>query len=591
MVNAPRQSSPQVVSFLLEQPANAEILNAYDADNHLPIHLLAMASRFPDEKVQERKNAADCLRLYLAAQPKATADFLTAVQTLPEWLRDIAVISDHIQDILNQKIVMQFPTAILLLDFICLIIAIVLFELTSGHTIDHLFTAGDPVQAPAANPAQVVVMMISGVYFLMRELIQIISLLALGNFGSWIWDVGNWLDVVLIALLFFFSSVMLMTSTADDPSVSPVISPETFRNFASFTKLVLWLSVIFFLKSVRVEFSVFVSGVYYVVNRLKAFLMALLVILFAFAQMFYIVYVESEYCECTIENPDADGFPHCTFTKSMLKVYTMLMGEIGNEMRYSTSYVALTLYYLFTFLVVILLSNVLIAIVTDSYGVIKNERAAMVFWSNRLDFVAEMDAITNVVSAAGKCFRRGDDKAEASPVEPEAPDGSSAVLDAAEKPLVTNFRNGWNSIMNLFDSQLYETYDVSPSSFEFWCYVLVRVAAVMIVIPVWLIAGVFTAGTLWPPQIREYLFKQRKVAISRADISEQVTAQIQELKNELKKLRTEVKGEMKSDRREFSQVKAEVQAVQAEVMADLLQVKEIMVTLLDMSRDHFGAAR
>merc|ERR1719253_2129499 len=199
-----------------------------------------------------------------------------------------------------------------------------------------------------------------------------------------------------------------------------------------------------------------------------------------------------------------------------------------------------------------------------------------------------MDAITNVVSAAGKCFRRGDDKAEASPAEPEAPDGSSAVLDAAEKPLVTNFRNGWNSIMNLFDSQLYETYDVSPSSFEFWCYVLVRVAAVMIVIPVWLIAGVFTAGTLWPPQIREYLFKQRKVAISRADISEQVTTQIQELKNELKKLRTEVKGEMKSDRREFSQVKAEVQA---EVMADLLQVKEIMVTLLDMSRDHFGAAR
>merc|ERR1719253_2421381 len=191
-----------------------------------------------------------------------------------------------------------------------------------------------------------------------------------------------------------------------------------------------------------------------------------------------------------------------------------------------------------------------------------------------------MDAITNVVSAAGKCFRRGDDKAEASPAEPEAPDGSSAVLDAAEKPLVTNFRNGWNSIMNLFDSQLYETYDVSPSSFEFWCYVLVRVAAVMIVIPVWLIAGVFTAATLWPPQIREYLFKQRKVAISRADISEQVTAQIQELKDE-----------MKSDRREFSQVKAEVQAVQAEVMADLLQVKEIMVTLLDMSRDHFGAAR
>lgn len=64
----------------------------------------------------------------------------------------------------------------------------------------------------------------------------------------------------------------------------------------------------------------------------------------------------------------------------------------GNEMRYSTLPIAQFLYIAFAFLVVILLSNVLIAIVTDSYGVIKNERSAMVFWANRLDFVAEMDA-------------------------------------------------------------------------------------------------------------------------------------------------------------------------------------------------------
>ena len=94
MVNAHRKSSPTVVEFLLEQ-APSEIINAYDDDHHLPIHLLAMASKFPAEKVAERKNAAGCLTLYLDAKPTASADFLTAVQTLPEWLRDIAVISDH----------------------------------------------------------------------------------------------------------------------------------------------------------------------------------------------------------------------------------------------------------------------------------------------------------------------------------------------------------------------------------------------------------------------------------------------------------------------------------------------------------------
>lgn len=314
----------------------------------------------------------------------------------------------------------------------------------------------------------------------------------------------------------------------------------------------------------------------------------------SFSHRFYIVYAETELCMCGEVNEEASPFPHCTFQDSLLKVYTMMMGEIGNEMRYSTLPVAQLLYVMYAFLVVILLSNVLIAIVTDSYGVIKNERAAMVFWSNRLDFVAEMDAIKNVGKRIKKLFRPGDGPgAGGAPMRvQETPGGEPIPIDDdGEKQSMGPFREGWRSIMNLFDPNLYETYDVNPSSFEFWCYVLVRFAAVVFVIPVWLILGLCTAGWLWPPQVREYLLKQKKVAISRADMAEQVTAQINDLKNEIQKLRTEMKVEMKNDRKEFTQVKSEVQAVQAEVMADLLQVKEIMVTLLDMSRDHLGSGR
>ena len=276
MVNAHRKSSPKVVGFLLEKNA-ADIINTYDDDNHLPIHLLAMASKFPPEKVLERKNAADCLKLYLNAKPKASADFLTAIQTLPEWLRDIAVISDHIQNILNHKIVMRFPTMILILDLFFLILAIVLFELATGATIDYLFTQDDPDPAPQAPKGQVVATLICGAYFLLREVVQIISLMTLGNFGSWLWDMGNWLDVTLIFFIFYFGGVML--------SGEPMVSPEAFRSGTAITKGILWMSVISFLKSTQVEFSVFVSGVFYVVQRLAAFLLALCVILLMFAQM------------------------------------------------------------------------------------------------------------------------------------------------------------------------------------------------------------------------------------------------------------------------------------------------------------------
>jgi hypothetical protein len=460
-----------------------------------------------------------------------------------------------------------------------------MFEITTGQTIDYLFTkdTGDEIPTSGAFNFQVVVTLFCGGYFLLREVVQIISLVALGNFGSWLWDMGNWLDALVIFFIFYFGSVMLAMNPVDK---------EMFRSGVALAKLVLWTGVISFLKSTQVEFSVFVSGVFYVVQSLAAFLMALCVILLMFAQMFYIVYAETEFCMCSEVYEGANPFPHCNFLDSLLKVYTMLMGEIGNEMRYSTVPVAQFLYVAFAFLVVILLSNVLIAIVTDSYGVIKNERAAMVFWSNRLDFVAEMDAIKSVGKSIKKCFRPGDSGAAGAPGRvQEQPDGDPIDIDAlnGEKPSMSRFRNGWRSIMNLFDPNLYETYDVNPSSFEFWCYVLVRFAAVVFVIPLWLVLGLVTAGWLWPPQVREYLLKQKKVAISRADMAEQVTAQINELQGEIKKLRADMKAEMRDDRKEFAQVKAEVEAVQAEVMADLLQVKEIMVMLVNMSRDHLGA--
>ena len=82
----------------------------------------------------------------------------------------------------------------------------------------------------------------------------------------------------------------------------------------------------------------------------------------------------------------------------------MMMGEIGTETRYDGVLVAQILYVAYAFLVVILLSNVLIAIVTDSYEIIQNDRAAVVFWSNRLDFVSEMDGIASVIRRRILCM-------------------------------------------------------------------------------------------------------------------------------------------------------------------------------------------
>ena len=74
-------------------------------------------------------------------------------------------------------------------------------------------------------------------------------------------------------------------------------------------------------------------------------------------------------------------------------------------------------------------------------------------------------------------------------------------------------------------------------------------------------AGLCTAGLPWPPQVREYLLKQKKVAEGRADSAEQVKELIAYLKSELVKHQKDVKTEMKNVRKEFVQVKTELEAV------------------------------
>lgn len=260
-----------------------------------------------------------------------------------------------------------------------------------------------------------------------------------------------------------------------------------------------------------------------------------------------------------------------------------MMGEIGSETRYDQNLVAQILYVAYAFLVVILLSNVLIAIVTDSYEIIQNDRAAIVFWSNRLDFVAEMDGISSVVRQRILCIGKEEPGAPGAPTKvQEGPNGTSVLdSDGAQRGSKDLFREGWKNVINLFSQDLYEEID-DQRKLEFLVYILYQGFAFFLVIPVWLALGVLTAGILWPPQVREFLFVQKETAVSRAEIERQKLEQLKEIQGDIKTLKTEIRKEMASDRDEMVRMKSEVEAIQGEVLSDLQQVKELMTTLLDL---------
>jgi hypothetical protein len=196
------------------------------------------------------------------------------------------------------------------------------------------------------------------------------------------------------------------------------------------------------------------------------------------------------------------------------------------------------LYVAYAFIVVILLSNVLIAIVTDSYEIIQNDRAAIVFWSNRLGFVAEMDAITYGTKMRIKsCFGKPKGAPGAVTEFHEGTDGPrnfSSDDEESKEP----FREAWKQVMLLFDANLYEEIDW----LEFMVYLLFRIFAIVFIIPLWLVLGLITAGWLWPPQIREFLFVQKETAASRSELERQKLAKLKGIQTDLKLLKHNLKA-------------------------------------------------
>lgn len=607
MVNAHRDESPNVIRFLLDHPDSHGTINTRDHDGYLPLHLLALGLKgYRADDSDKRTNVSECLTMYLSAEPKAAADFLTAIQDLPDWLQDTAVVSKHVRNVLNEKIVQRFPTSILMLDGMFLVVLIVCFAFTTRNHIDMRF---DPDNYEDTTSGSLVMVFVGASYFLIRELVQFASLMSLGSLSSWWTDPANYLDISVIVLVFYYGILMLNPDSG--------LTNTTFRSGAAFTQGTLWVAIIVYLKSTLVDFAVFVGGVFYVVQRLVAFLIAVGVILLAFAQMFYFVYLDTSLCspDPSYEFDPICSFPHCTFENSLLKVYTMMMGQINDVSRYSTNLTAQILFVGYAFLVVILLSNVLIAIVTDSYEIIQNDRAAIVFWSNRLDFVAEMDAITYAIQRRiyGKktfAVEAENDKkknltnSEAAQAQSQALEGAvqeeyqpsaggaaqlSPLGETPESADVTQeasgydfdesteyFREAWHQVMLLFDAHLYEDIDW----IETWVYNIFRIFSIFCVIPLWLAVGAITAGWLWPPQIREYLFAQKETTISRAELERQKLGQLKSIGTELKALKQELMREMANDRDEMIRMKAEVETVQGEVYDDLQQVKELMGSLL-----------
>lgn len=243
----------------------------------------------------------------------------------------------------------------------------------------------------------------------------------------------------------------------------------------------------------------------------------------------------------------------------------MLLGEV-DPTTFTESPVAIVLFVLFMFLVVILLANVLIAIVTDSYKVIQDQRAAIVFWTNRLNFVAEMDGIANgpwksrmyKALGCGGCIN-------SSPV--------------SERKVPQFGMELWKQVIDLFEDEVEE----GMFSLEFLAYTFLRFLAALFVIPLWILLGIVTVGWLWPPQIREAVFTSTvmKHSSDTEKENELRKTQVIKLQQEVQSLNDELLQELALDRAQVVQLKSHVAERKLEIANEMRHIKRIVAALFE----------
>ena len=549
---------------------NRDIVNSIDK-GPLPLRVLAEYAttiKMEDENRDEKRESVHrCLEHLLNAEPDPTADFLTALQSLPDWLSERAVVMPVVQNLLNEKISQRFPTAVLMLDFYVLAMIIVSYSFNVVESIELRFN--DNPEDNAMDFFPLLPLYLGAGYFTLREVIQVISLLSLKSFNIYLYDRSNYVNLVFVFLVFFWS-IRMQTGSGDD---------DKFRIGAAVSVTILWMKFLAYLRNMLIDFAVFVHGVFYVVRRLAAFLTALCVILVAFAQMFHTTFQQTVYCkDQPYDDAKLDGYgfdlvleetrceasqlrPYCNFWDSFISVYTMLLGEV-NEDNFETSGVATALFVIFMFLVVILLANVLIAIVTDSYKVIQDQRAAIVFWTNRLDFISEMDAI-----ASGPWKRRLNKVVGLGDSET-----SGRAGDVFGKEL-------WRQIMELFEDEVED----GVFSCDFLLYTLLRILAAVFIIPLWLCLGFVTVGWLWPPQVREAIFTSTVLKHS-SDTEKQDElrkTQVKKLQEEVKELQYKFMEELALDRTQVVQMKSQVAERKVDIAKEMNDIKRAVAVLFE----------
>ena len=307
--------------------------------------------------------------------------------TLDTWETERAASTAMAWHIMDKNLERPFVVGLVLIDLVLHITLMLAFR-NDVQFVDP--SSGNPI---GNVPTQVVIFICS--HYFLRKVCEANSMWSLSPkvFRNYFANVWTFFDLVAI--------ILTLTATVWNDN-----HPFEYRQgFNAFVLGLLWIKVLGFLKVINRDMSTFILALIQILSDLKNFGVVLLVIIFMFGDMMNIALRTKDnglYCLANTEDLSGVAEDFCTeeLYRSYLRVYALLLGDFELD-DYKESTGITILFVLFTLLGVVILLNVLIAIISDSYEKAKI-KSLLLFGRARVTFVAQNDALERFLRPTSK---------------------------------------------------------------------------------------------------------------------------------------------------------------------------------------------
>ena len=315
--------------------------------------------------------------------------FIPSLLSLPHKQVEDAATTSVVRRVLDTIMSCPFCVTIVFCDALFLAVLVTGFRMA----VNHLITGSSPKDVSKylyiANMAIY--------YFIIRELGKAVSLYTITRRAR-IYFLSFWNVTDLVSTILALVSVCYIRSNFKEGEATTDVTG--LRNLLAVTTGFIWLRILNFLKGINIQLATFVLAITQIAKDVLWFCVIVLTLVIAFSQMFFTV-LAPEPKECQA-NEDLDT---CKESEYFLNTYLLMIFQEFDRDVFTTTF-SVVLLVAYSFIVVLVILNVLIAVASDSYEkcLVRSDR---LFGRARVMMVTEFVCFQNLL-------RRNSKKREAS---------------------------------------------------------------------------------------------------------------------------------------------------------------------------------